>query len=151
MPSIRAGTTQVKIRNIDNITVYWRIIGDESSLTITSGDKIEQGATLVMSQGSSISVANGAKVSTSEKFNVSWTQIGSNLTDMNGMYWLTVRDNLVNIIISSIVVTLIGGKTIAISSPIINCTRIVKTNDIIRYAFSVEKNDDNIDSVVTYT
>lgn len=148
---ITAGTSQVKLRNVSKIDFLAQYNDGEPVQNTMYGENIEQGVTITTTQGTTTTVANGAKVTTSEKVNVSWTLIGDTLEQMDAsMYFSSPLVGSVGITVNSVRVTLIGGKTITITKPVISCARAIKTNDIIRYNFSIEKNNDNADTVVLF-
>lgn len=149
---ITAGTSQVKLRNVQQIDFIAQYITDNEPLQNTMyGENIEQGVTLTITQGTSTNVANGAKVTTSEKINVSWTLLGGTLEQMEtAMSFTGSYPSQLGIRLNSVRITLIGGKTITILKPVVSCQRIIKTNDIIRFNFSIEKSDDNADTVVLF-
>lgn len=152
MPIIK-GTTQIKIRNIDNIDINGQYIADGEPISNTMyGENLEQGVTVTMSSGTSTSVANGAKVSTSEKVVISWVLLGGTIDQMNSAASFSGQNAaLARIKVNEVVITLIGGKTIKITDPVITCQRMTKVGDLFRYSFSIEKNGDNADDFLTYT
>lgn len=152
MPIIK-GTTQIKIRNIDNIDINGQYIADGEPISNTMyGENLEQGVTVTMSSGTSTSVANGAKVSTSEKAVISWVLLGSTIDQMDSAASFSGQNAaLAGIKVNEVVITLIGGKTIKITDPVITCQRMTKVGDLFRYSFSIEKNGDNADDFLTYT
>lgn len=145
------GTSQVKIRNVQQIDFLARYNDGDPLQNTMLGENIEQGVTLTITQGTTTNVANGAKVSTSEKLNVSWTLLGSTLEQMEtAMSFTGAYPSLYGIKINSVRITLIGGKTITILKPVVSCSRTVKVGDLFKFSFSIEKSSDNIDDVVLF-
>lgn len=149
---VAIGTSQVKIRNIEKIDIFGQYIADNEPISNTMfGEFIEQGVTFSITQGTSTSVANGAKVGTSEKVLCSWTLLGDTLEQMDSaMSFTGSYPSQFGIRVNSVKITLIGGKTITILKPVISCQRAVKVGDLFRYNFSIEKNDDNADTIVVF-
>jgi len=151
MPTTQ-GTSQVKIRNIKQIDFLGQYVVDNEPIQNTMlGENIEQGVTFSITQGTSTSVANGAKVGTSEKVLCSWTLLGETLEQMDSaMSFTGTYLTQYGIRLNSVRITLIGGKTITILKPVVSCQRAVKVGDLFRFNFSIEKNDDNADTVVLF-
>ena len=151
MPIVK-GTSHVKIRNVDNIDINGQYIADGEPISNTmQGENLEQGVTVTVSSGTSTSVANGAKISTSEKVVISWVLLGSTIDQMDSAASFSGQNAaIVGIRVNEVIITLIGGKTITITNPVITCQRMAKVGDLFRYSFSIEKNGDNADDFLTY-
>lgn len=149
---LTTGTSQVKLRNVEKIDILAQYNDGEPLANTMYGEFIEQGVTMTITQGTSTNVANGAKVTTSEKVNVSWTLLGETLDQMETALSFTGNyPTQYGYKINELKIYLIGGKTIRILKPVISCSRVIKTNDIIRFNFTIEKNGDNSDDVVIFS
>lgn len=145
------GTTKVRIRNISQIDFLAQYNDGEPLLNTMTGDNIEQGVLVTITQGTTSNVANGAKVTSSEKVNVAWTLLGGTLDQMDtAMSFTGAYPSLYGIKLNSVRITMIGGNTITILKPVVSCGRAIKVGDLFKYNFTIEKSADNIDEVVLF-
>jgi len=147
---VTKGTSHVVLRNVQQIRIS-ALQGATLIFATMLGENIEQGVSVVTSSGTSKVVANGAKVSTSEKMMMSWTLIGPSLAAMETPYMFSsTQAGIYGYTISSILITLTDGKKIEVLKPVMNCSRQIKVGEMIKFVFTIEKNEDDIDSVVKY-
>jgi hypothetical protein len=141
------GTSNIRIKNIDNIVVNYTELGGDPGTITNTGGQLEQGVSITTAPNSKFNSANGCEVTASEKCTINYTVLGNNLTDLNVYQWLKTYTTKV----VTLEITLDDGTVITTTDCIINSTRVVKANDLFRVNVTIEKNIGDVDDFISWT
>jgi hypothetical protein len=141
-----AGTTSIRIKNVDRIVINYTLLDDGTTGFFTNdGENLEQGVALNTTPNTKFTNAKGSEVVSSEKVSLTYTLLGSRITDLNVYNWLklnTTRQCTIEVYLDD--------NTFFEFDGYINSTRVAKTNDLFKVNVTIEKNCNNSDDVITW-